>query len=245
MVADVDGDDRVGRAGARDSASNTAAADTPRPRSSATRRAFSARQIAHRSATSGALVRRRRRSAERVGQSAATVSAASPSTSTVTGVEPADRGRVVVDLHDRLVRRDAGVVGERGARPRSAGRTRSSASWRPACRCGRARRRRAGGCPGTRPLALNVVSTGASSRSASCDDLGLGAAGAVPDDDHRPPGVARPASAARSRAASSGRIRPVGVAGRPGDAAGASRRQDLHLVGQHQVGDAAAVDARA
>ena len=53
MVADVDGDRRRPPGRCADSAANTAALDTPRPRSSAARRAFSARQIAQRAATSG------------------------------------------------------------------------------------------------------------------------------------------------------------------------------------------------
>ena len=95
---------------------------------------------------------------------------------------------------------------------------------------------------GTRPLALNVVSTGAPSRSASARTSSHGDAGAVPDDDHRPAGVAHERGGAASSAPSAGAIAQVGEPA--GRGRGRPRRdgQHLHLVGQHEVGDAAAVD---
>ena len=115
------------RAPARLSASNTAAELTPRPRSSASRRAFSARQIAHRAATSG---RWSTRSASRASASVrrragAAVTPTSPSTGHGDRVEAAERHRVEVDLDDRLVGGDAGVVRERRPEHDAAGRTRS------------------------------------------------------------------------------------------------------------------------
>ena len=117
---------------------------------------------------------------------------------------------------------------------------------RPACRCGRARRTPSGWSSGTMPLALNVVSDRRVERSASATTSSMLEARAVPDHDHRPlragderERLARPRRrAARSRGR---RTRPLG----PPTLARRRRGQHLHLVGQHEVRDAALRRARA
>src|SRR4051794_1231729 len=99
----------------RDSEANRAADETPSPRSSVTRRAFSSSQIARlvdtsarwstgfegRAAARSSLARRR------------AVTAMSPSTGTVTEWNRPSASGSLLDLHDRLVGRDAGMVRER------------------------------------------------------------------------------------------------------------------------------------
>ena len=127
-------------------------------------------------------------------------------------------------------------------RRRPAGRTRSSASSPPACRCGPSTPAPSGWVSGTRPLALNVVSTGAPEPLGQRAHLGRGAARAPCPTMITGRRAARSRSAAAVSAASSGRTGRSPTAGPSGRAAGASTRLDLHLVGQHQVGHAAAVD---
>ena len=92
----------------------------------------------------------------------------------------------------------------------------------------------------TWPLALNVVSTGAPSASASASDVVHVEAGAVTDDDHRPTGRRRSGRRASSSDVGGRRDLDGRRRGRGGTAAGTlGGRVHLHLVGQHQVGDLA------
>ena len=130
------------------------------------------------------------------------------------GVELAEHHPVEVDLDRRHVGGDAGVVGERRAQHEQAVGLRPM--WidatgmpdRPSTP------QASGWASGTRPLALNVVMTGASRCSAKATISSRKRAGAVADDDHGPLGAA--AAAPRP-----GRARPRG-----GAICGAATRPD-------------------
>ena len=174
MVADVDGDDGVGRAGAR---------TAPRTRRPPTRRGRGRPRPGGPSPRARSPTARRRRRAGRSarGPRASRSSSARSADGGVAehadgdGVEPADRGR-----GRRRSARSACTARCRCGwrttpRRRAAGRTRSSAS----CATGvplRPSTPAPSGCvSGTRPLALNVVSTGACEPLGERDDLGASA----------------------------------------------------------------------
>ena len=91
---------------------------------------------------------------------------------------------------------------------------------------------------GTNPLARNVVSTGAPSRSASARTASVASRAPCPTMI-----TGRRAARSRSSAASSGGGAMRRSARRPsGPCGGRVRGQVLHLVGEHEVGDAAPVD---
>src|SRR5438309_70384 len=93
-------------------ASNTSADPMPMPASSARRRAFSWRQMPHRSATSGRWSMHSG-SGGGVGQQPGGHADVAEH-GNLDRVEPTQGHRVEVDLYDRLVAGDAGVVRERG-----------------------------------------------------------------------------------------------------------------------------------
>ena len=224
-----------------DSAANNAADATPRPRSSVVRRAFSACQIARRAATS------------------ARWSTAFDAATRRGDLEDAARGR------DRRCRRapapsPGGSGRARRARCRPA---RSACTAR--CRCGSANdapntsRRSdsfishdATGVPlrPSTPAAERVVvgdealrlERGGDRRAEQLgephDGVDAGAR-AVPDDDHRPLRPVTSSDRAWSTASSGGRDRGVGQASARRAGCGVARGQCLHLVGQHEVRDAA------
>ena len=236
MVADVDGDDGVVAAGAA-----TARRRPPRR----TRRGLVRRRPAGpfppaRWPTGpprpGAGPRSR--VAPSPSSSASSVSAASPSDPGADRVEAADRGRVVVDLHDGLVRRDPGVVGEGGAdHDQQVGLVHQPA---------RHRRAAAAEHPGAQRVGVRDQALGLErGQDRRVEPLGQaaerpgGLPGAVPGDQHRPP-------AGRDHGGGAGQLRLAGLGEPPGQPAlrglgGGVTGLGLDLVGQHQVGDAAGV----
>ncbi len=102
-------------------------------------------------------------------------------------VEPADRGRGVVDLHDRLPRRDAGVVRERRAddeqQVRLVHQPARDGSAAAAEHTGTERMR-----VGDQPLGLERREHRCPELLGQSDDLVACCPGAVPDHDHRAPG---------------------------------------------------------
>ena len=118
------------------------------------RRAFSARQIAHRSATSArwSTALRRRQPFEAAAASGDADVAEHGARSTGWKRPIAHRGRRRSARSACTARCRCGWRTTR--RPRGAGRTRSSASSRPACRCGRARRAPSGWVSGDQALGL-------------------------------------------------------------------------------------------
>jgi hypothetical protein len=216
----------------RDSASNTAAELRPWPRSSPARRPPALGHVA-------ALVDGgRRRRAEGVGEGVQGECRVAEQTD-VDLLEPADGGVVVVDLDDGLVGRDPGVVGERGAGHdeqvagvhQPAGDRGPAAAEHPGAermRVGHEALRAEGG-EHRRPQPFGQR-----------PHLLPGPRGAVADDEHRPAGSAQQLRGPFHVGA--GRQDPPLGEAALGPVRLGPRADNLDLVGQHQVGDPAAVE---